>query len=395
MAGRFGLLLTIVVAATSNGRAVPTPKDYALRVIDKILEVESQAKGVFLSWDYGGGIIFDAMHRASTSLGHPELLITLDKYLDDMTSDPDSYGYKILHNIRIPFYRAVGDQVPLFTIAYLNRYLRQRNASDLMIVNTAAQKYLLPYPYYLADGTFSRHEGWGTEPDRNASFVWADDQYMALTLLCRIAKAFDRVDYANLAVKFAGQYAGYLFDTTDGLSFHGYNDADHKNAPCKWGRANGWGMMTHVEILEAMDHFPALRESESFKRQLRLLQQHSAGLRHVQSKPDGRWHQVIDEASTFLETSATAMFVSSMIRAVKKGWLDRDYVGPVIFGAWEGLRKTIGEDGRVDGISCGTGIGTNASFYNGQSTEYVISQPGLGSVIHALVDLNDLFESSE
>ena len=34
----------------------------------------------------------------------------------------------------------------------------------------------------------------------------------------------------------------------DGLMYHGYNAANNATSCCKWGRANGWIMMGHVEV---------------------------------------------------------------------------------------------------------------------------------------------------
>ena len=66
--------------------------------------------------------------------------------------------------------------------------------------------------------------------------------------------------------------------------------------------------------------------------------------------------QVLDEPSTFLETSATAMFLSSLIRGTISGWLKRSDYDAVIKQAWAGLQKTLQTDGTISGICMGTGI---------------------------------------
>lgn len=40
--------------------------------------------------------------------------------------------------------------------------------------------------------------------------------------------------------------------------------------------------------------------------------------------PDGRWHQLLNDTNSFLETSVTAMFLTSIVRGVRGGVLDRD-----------------------------------------------------------------------
>ena len=99
-------------------------------------------------------------------------------------------------------------------------------------------------PLRLPDGTMSRHGGWGTEPDINASFLWNDDQFMGIALLARLARApgapaatarryVDAIAAQHLA------FAGYLQDAATGLYKHGYNHATGHRSCCSWGRANG------------------------------------------------------------------------------------------------------------------------------------------------------------
>ena len=318
-------------------------------------------QGIFLKWSYGGGIIFDALHRATAELGINSTSAILDKHLDEDQRDPSSFGYMVLHDEKVPFNKAVGDSIGLFPIAYVNRILDlsgkpgYSNASDVKIVDTVANTYIIGYPYRLPDGTFSRHQGWDDEPDRDASFLWGDDQYMGLTLLSRLAKAYDNESLAEFAGTMAVQFAKYMADRRDGLYYHGYNDADRRMSCCKWGRANGWGMMSHVEVLEAMDRFPRLRKSQVFHELVQIFREHALGVVNSQSREDGRWHQVLNETSTFLETSATAMFVSSTIRGIQNSWLDRETFGAMPYLGFAGLQRAITSNGTVTGISTGTG----------------------------------------
>lgn len=116
---------------------------------------------------------------------------------------------------------------------------------------------------------------------------------------------------------------------------------------------------------------------------INIWKRQSAGLAAVQNSSDGRWHQVVNESSTFLETSATAMNLYSMATGVMGGWLDQATYDGVIRSAWAGLASTVGPDGTVSGICAGTGIGTDVAFYQNRPTAYASSSPGLGSVFRA------------
>jgi len=174
-------------------------------------------------------------------------------------------------------------------------------------------------------------------------------------------------------------YAQRLADT-DNVLWHGFNVKDSHHSCCKWGRGNGWVMMSHVESLIALDHF----QDPNFAAVLDLLQKHSQGILKLQSD-DGRWHQILNNGTTFLETSATAMYLWSFAEGVMRGWLSRDVYGPAIEKAWNGMLKAIQSTGTVTGITEGTGIGTSAEWYNQRSIDYTKSSPGLGSVFKAIV----------
>ena len=191
----------------------------------------------------------------------------VDEYLDKFKTDPTQLGYKILHNVNIPYDKDVGDNVGLFPITYLNRALMYTghkpgydNKTDMYIVNRVAEHFILKFPQRLPDGTFSRHYGWPGEMDKNASFVWGDDQYMGLTLLSRLAVVQKKQEYAEFVGKMTLTFLKHFTDSTDGTQYHGYNDASKDRSCCKWGRANGWGMIAHSEVLQALFAFPQLQK---------------------------------------------------------------------------------------------------------------------------------------
>jgi len=138
--------------------------------------------------------------------------------------------------------------------------------------------------------------------------------------------------------------------------------------------------MSHVEVLLALKNFP---DNPTFQPVLTLFQEHALGLSLLQDN-DGRWHQVLDAPTTFLETSSTAMTLWSVITGVQEKWLDKATFSPIIEKAWQGLQKAIQSDGIVTGICEGTGVGPNVDWYNQRSTDYTKSSPGLGSVLRAI-----------
>jgi len=370
-----------VILLFSYVLTVPTPSELASEVVTPVFSHPQS----FLVWDYGGAIIVDTLWQFVSQF-QLKLESQLNSLMNELQTNSEKDGYKILHDIKIPFGSAIGDSVGLFPIAYLSRvqYYNSNpdssynNQTDLEIATKVASTYIIPWPKTLSDGTFSRSSGWSGEPSGD-EFLWDDDQYMGLTLLARLSVILKQKDYAQKVGKMQLTYAQRLEDT-DSVFWHGFNEKDGHHSCCKWGRANGWVMMSHVESLIALDYFSL----PDFTGVLTLFQKHSQAIVNLQSE-DGRWHQVLNDNSTFLETSASAMFLWSFAEGVTHGWLEHDVYGPVIEKAWNGLVKTIQTNGTVTGISEGTGIGTTVSFYNQRSTNYLSSSPGLGSVFKAIV----------
>ena len=70
-----------------------------------------------------------------------------------------------------------------------------------------------------------------------------------------------------------------------------------------WGRANGWALLTMCEVLDVLPEDYPQRDKI-----LDLFRTHVRGLAACQSG-EGFWHQLLDRNDSYLETSATAIYV--------------------------------------------------------------------------------------
>ena len=209
-----------------------------------------------MQWGYGGALIFDGMYESIKQFGFADWSPQMDVYLDAYVQ-PGNPGYDLKHNLSRPWDAAVGDFIGLFPIAYLQRALSQGKTAgpDVEIATTNADENILKWPHRLADGTFSRTVAgdWpGETSTKVGSIVWGDDQTMGTVLVARMAPLFKNKEYAAEVTRQQIGFAKRLRDPQDGLNFHGYNDKDGHDSCCKWGRANGWGMLGHAEALESM-----------------------------------------------------------------------------------------------------------------------------------------------
>ena len=138
--------------------------------------------------------------------------------------------------------------------------------------------------------------------------------------------------------------------------------------------------MSHMEILTALERYPNHPSRPSL---LTSFRDFVDSMLHFQHRETGRWHQVVNESSTFLETSVTAMMTTVLATGIHHGWLPDAY-HDVTRLAWNGLLSQIQSNGTVLNVCMGTGIMPNVTGYNERGRDYWQSSPGgVGTVLRA------------
>ncbi|MGW8314847.1 MAG: glycoside hydrolase family 88/105 protein, partial [Bacteroidales bacterium] len=299
-------------------------------------------------------------------------------------SDYFRWQYEVLHALRGSFYRMFRMTMlddsggPALPFAELQRMdVTDRDHLDLL---SRVTEYVLKGQERLADGTFCR-------PEPEASTVWADDLFMSVPFLLRMAEVtgldslYDEVAHQIL------RFNHYLADPETGLYFHGWYDRRKEHAPVRWGRANGWVVWA---TSEALLHMPV--GHPAYPAILELYRSHMEALGDYQD-PSGMWHQVLDHPETFLETSCTAMFTLGMARGVRMGWLEESYREKALRG-WQALQEKIGPDGTVSDICRGTGIGDSVEFYENRA-RFDHDPRGLGAMLTAGCEIHLLNQKQD
>jgi rhamnogalacturonyl hydrolase YesR len=224
----------------------------------------------------------------------------------------------------------------------------------------------------LPDGTLYR------PTDLNA--VWADDLYMSCPFLVRWYLCTGDTNYLDDAARQVMNMAGYL-QSTNGLWFHGYYLGTHSVNGIKWGRGNGWAMVSTVEILSGMPtNHPA------WTNLLTILRRHVTGVESVEA-PDGLWRQVLDDPSAWEDTSCSAMFVFCIARAVNQGWIDSTNLAVARRGFAAIAEKEISPTGVISNICPPTGLSTSLSYYLTTKKPAVDDSHGPGPVMLAGAEL--------
>lgn len=233
--------------------------------------------------------------------------------------------------------------------------------------------YVMNKQERLDDLTFSR-------PEPEPATVWADDLFMMVPFLLRMAEINDDASLYDEVVRQVIRFHTYLSDASTQLYFHGWYNGKQENTPVRWGRANGWIVWA---TSEALLHMP--EKHPGYKKILKIYREHMEAIAGMQDA-SGMWHQVLDHASTWEESSCTAMFTLGMARGARMGWLKKEY-GEQAQKAWVALQAKISADGRVADICRGTGIGGDVEFY-AERKRFDHDPRGLGAMITAGIEIS-------
>lgn len=239
--------------------------------------------------------------------------------------------------------------------------------------------YIMYKEYRLNDGTFARKR-----PQMNT--LWLDDMYMSVPAIVQAGKLTGEYKYYNEAVKQIKQFSDRMFVKEKGLYMHGWVESINRHPAFFWGRANGWAVLTMTEVLDVLP--------ESHPDRQKILEQfraHIEGLVSYQSG-EGFWHQLLDRNDSYLETSATAIYVYCIARGINKGWIDPLAYGPAAQLGWNAVSSKINQAGQVEGTCVGTGMAFDPAFYYYRPVN-VYAAHGYGPVLLAGAEMINLLKN--
>ncbi len=211
--------------------------------------------------------------------------------------------------------------------------------------------YVLNKQFRFPDGTLARQRP-------QAQSLWADDAYMSIPLLAEMGRLTGDQKWFDDAVKNTVQMIDHLWSPEKRLLTHGLNlhnpDAPH----FYWARANGWVVVAVCDLLDVLpkDH-PGY---EPVKQRLVAL---LTGIAGYQNGLTGLWHQMIDRNDSYLETSASAMFVYGLAHAINQGWISGTTYGSIAQAGWIGVTTRVTKEGAVDGTCVGTTFANDQVYY--------------------------------
>ncbi|WP_026729963.1 glycoside hydrolase family 88/105 protein [Flavobacterium denitrificans] len=235
--------------------------------------------------------------------------------------------------------------------------------------------------FRLKDGTLARNR-----PQDNT--LWLDDMFMSVPALAQMGSYTGNTKYFDDAVKQVNQFSERMFNSQKGIYMHGWVESMQVHPQFHWARANGWAVMTMVELLEVLP-----KNHPGYNQVLAQLQKHIAGLVQYQDGT-GFWHQLLDRNDSYLETSATAIYAYSIARAINRGYVDKMTYAPAVLLAWNAVATKVNDKGQVEGTCVGTGMGFDPAFYYYRPVN-VFAAHGYGPVLLAGAEVIMLLKDSQ
>ena len=352
----------------------------------KLNEESAFATSAFRIISYEWGVTYAGMINASKNTGdqkYAEYTAIRLKLIADLAKfyrehpDMDIEGSP-MHSVLHP--RALDDAGAM--CAAMIKTSRDGNTPEALrpVIDNFID-YIQNKQFRFEDGTLARNR-----PQPNT--LWLDDLFMSVPALAQMGKLTGENKYYDDAIKQVLQFSERMFNEEKGLYMHGWVQAMTVHPQYHWGRANGWAVMTLVELLDVLP-----KTHPGYEAVHKQLQAHIEGLARYQDGT-GFWHQLLDRNDTYLETSATAIYTYAIAKAINNGLVDPFTYTPVAVLGWNAVATKVNDKGQVEGTCVGTGMGFDPAFYYYRPIN-VYAAHGYGPVILAGAEIIKLINTHD
>ena len=316
----------LVKPATAAGHSKPAnPKELVKTVADAVLRDFPDPH----QFNWGQGVLMVGMMRAYE--------LTQDKRYLKFVRNFGNHSYRqgIGQILRKRGY--CGHWGPGFAMLMLYEATRDKRYLSL---SEEINQFILSEAERTRDGGLSHFNG---KPQ-----LWVDTLAMCCPVFSYLAGITNRPILQQETVSQLEIFAKHLQDPETGLFYHMWDETSGERTPSFWGRGNGWVVMSYAEVLkhEKPDSASRARIVKAFKKQL-------TSIVHLQDAKSGLWHTVLDAPDSYLETSASAMFLYGMAQCRNLNLMEVSCTD-TIRKAWAGLAGQVDAEGRIIGVSAGT-----------------------------------------
>ncbi len=283
------------------------------------------------SWNWSGGVAFYGIVRAWEVTGNDCYMEYLKQWTDDyiqeglpqFTVNAVSIGYALL-----ALYEYTGDE----------QYMDIAKQEAEFLTHDAKR--------------FGQSVLQHTVSEKNYNFdqqAWADTLFMAGLFLVKIGVKLGKPEYVRDGMNQFYWHIEFLQNKENNLFYHAWDNIAQNNlSAVHWCRANGWAAITMAEAMHLTDAFDPVFVviSDALRDQL-------AAVVRLQSE-DGLWHTVLDDPTSYVETSGSCALAVALIKFCMDGGhnIYRKYIEKSV----QGIIRNFSANGTVLEVSGGTAV---------------------------------------
>ncbi len=338
-----------------------------------------------VKWSYDLGVVLKGMEEVWRSTGNPKWFDYIQKMMDFYVQEDGSIRRYRLEEYNIDHIN--NGKVLLFLYAETGAE-KYRNAVRSL------RSQLLTHPR-TSEGGFWHKQIYPHQ-------MWLDGLYMAQPFYAAYAQAFGEDSIYNDVARQFGLMEKHARDSATGLLYHAWDESREQawadkatgRSPHVWGRAYGWFGMA---LVDALDFFPdEHRGKDSLQA---ILNRWAEASSRVQDPATGLWYDLLDvpeRDGNYIESSACAMIVYTLLKGVRKGYLDERMAAVAKRGYAGVVDRFVSQDTvgnyHFEGTVKVSGLGGRP--YRDGSFAYYMSEPviqddpkGLGAFIKCAAEM--------
>ena len=343
--------------------------DWAEQMTETVIRRNDDLKtldfGTTLKWSYTYGLVYKAMWHVWGKTNDPKIPAYIQRYYDSLIKEDGTIDTYDITKYNI-------DMIcPGKVLIYLYDKTKKQKYKTAIIT---LREQMKDHP--------RTSEGGFWHKKRYPHQMWLDGLYMGSPFLAQYANYFNEPELFDDVANQILLIEKHARDPKTGLLYHAWDESrqqkwankDTGQSPHFWGRAMGWYAMAIVDVLDELPEDHPKR-----KQIIAVLDRMFEALAKVQDKETGLWYQVLDQGNrdgNYLEATASCMFVYSMAKAVRMGYVGEKYMDIAKKG-YQGILDelvTVDENGYVDIHRCCSVAGLGGDPYRDGSFEYYIGE---------------------
>ena len=303
------------------------------QILDTIDRVVNRTMNIDFTWDWPSGVAFYGVCKAWEVTKKQEYIDFLVRWVDEYIEiglPSFMVNACAMGHTMITLHEATGDQ----------KYL------DIAIQKA---EYLHNNAIRFGENVFQHTVSINNDFPEQA---WADTLFMAAYFLLRMGFKLNKKEYVDDALNQYYWHEELLQDENTNIFYHAWDNIKKNHlSGIYWARANAWAAYTMAEAVTYLNYlYPMWMQIGG------AVGDQLSALVRLQSE-EGLWHTILDDESSYLETSASAGIAAALV--LHGHPLHAKYVQKAL----KGILNNISEDGTVRNVSAGTAVMLTADDY--------------------------------